>query len=101
MSSHAARKAQCDGGCRRDVHVEQRLILMAIPLQRFPAVSPPEADTRGWFRLAIREVNTRRAGLLLPHWHLKSVKRFRLLKKSLYDSIHFMRVIDLIWFGRL
>jgi len=25
---------------------------MAISLQRFPAVSPPEADTRGWFRLA-------------------------------------------------
>lgn len=58
----------------------------AIPLQWFPAVSPPEADTRGWFRQVVSEVNTRRVNILLSRQHFGS--DFRLPKESLYNRIN-------------
>lgn len=60
----------------------------AIPLQWFPAVSPPEADTRGWFRQVVSEVNTRRVNILLSRQHFGS--GFRLPKKSLYNRINYL-----------
>lgn len=80
--------------CRRDVHVEQRLISMAIPLQRFPAVSPPEADTRGWLRQAVRV--ERVCYSCVDTWRALSVFSAS-LNISLYDGINFAG-IQPIWF---